>query len=337
MDKNIIEYTFNQVFKKYATKCHSTTKRNIQALTVASQKYGLLEVTGDTSGSMKIYKDEKNDTIFDFTNAFVDKDIIDFTNSGQKKIDLEKIFEAYENLPTKVKKDTHIIKFSVEDDRYIEDVLNGAIAWSGFIDPIYNETKTVIIPSSSFDKYLTKDGEYSLERVIAHEGMHCHDYPHPTKKTMNLINQYLHETETGNALDWNDRMKVFKYIEANGKKKFTKTFGYYQEAVQKNKRFISENGLDPTINKASDYGARDIVEDYAEAGSMIICGYKNPDNPNAVITINGEKVPYRNWVATHPYQAQALIKDLFGDKVSIKELNNMAYNPRYRVSEALDL
>ena len=56
---------------------------------------------------------------------------------------------------------------------------------------------------------------------------------------------------------------------------------------------------------------------------MIITGYRNPDNPNATVRYNNRPMQFKEWITVHPYQAQYLIKELYGEEVSIQDLQKM--------------
>ena len=53
---------------------------------------------------------------------------------------------------------------------------------------------------------------------------------------------------------------------------------------------------------------------------MIILGLHNPNNPKAVVRWDGETMQYREWIKLHPYKAQYLAKEIFGEDISIETL-----------------
>ena len=314
--KQVIEHIINNHNNKFISKCNpNSIKQNIIGFNEVSEKYGLTVLKPDQSGSAFTLYDHKNDVYLDFSNAFMRGNIIDVKNNGDKEINLEDIIRGYDNLPVKVKKKIGLIKYHhlVEGD----DVSEGTEAFSRFIDTESNTVGTITMPDYFFTKYNGRGGVDAYDFVLAHEAMHNYDYKRPSKKTFDLLNKYFN----GEYIEYQDRYKLYtNYIDAWGDKKFTKSNGFYETAVRNNSNYIYDAGGSATINRASDYGRVKQSEDFAEAGAMIITGYKNPDNPYSVVKFNNRNMQFREWVTVHPYQAQALIKELYGDKLSINEV-----------------
>ena len=328
MKKEIISNIIDEAINKYhptlnelKTKCSpSKSKTVIAGFQEQSAQHGLKFLTPDESGSAFTLYDEKNDTYLDFSNAFINKNIIDVKNNGDKYINLEDIFKGYEQLPTKVKKKIGLIKYHSYDEKEVGD---GTEAWAKFIDEQSKTVGTITIPDYFFTKYNNKgkNGADNYEFVLAHEAMHNYDYKRPTKKTFDLLNRYFN----GGYVEWQDRYKLFtNYIDATGKNKYTKTYGMFEKATQDNLDYLRNNNVNHDksirVNRSSDYGFSKKTEDFAEAGAMVMTGLHNPDNPNATVKYNNRIMQFREWVTIHPYQTQALAKELYGEKYSIDEI-----------------
>lgn len=325
MNKDIISNIFDNVIsnykeKEFTVKCKpSEAPTNVRAFTEVSEKYNLKMLKPDESGSAFTLYDDKNDVYLDFSNAFMNNNIIDVKNNGEKEINLEEIIQGYDKLPTKVKKKIGLIKYHhlVEG----EDISDGTEAFSRYIDTESKTVGTITMPDYFFKKYNKSNDEDSYERVLAHEAMHNYDYKRPTGKTFDLINKYFN----GESIDWQDRYKLFtKYIDATGKDKFSKTYGMFEKVRQDNLEYLWNNNVNHnkaiTLNRSSDYGGSKPTEDFAEAGSMVITGLHNPNNPNATVKYNNRKMQFREWVTIHPYQTQALAKELYGETYIIDEI-----------------
>lgn len=304
-------------------KCSKSKQKGvIRAFQTQSEMHGLKFLTPDESGSAFTLYDNKNDVYLDFSNAFINKDIIDIKNNGEKEINLEDIFRGYDNLPDKVKKKMGLIKFHhlVEG----RNVKKGTEAFSLYIDEDAKTVGTITIPDYFFTKYngKGKGGADNYENVLAHEAMHNYDYKKPSDKSFDLINNYFN----GNYIEWSDRKKLFKnYIFADGEDKYTKTYSdSWNKAIENNEKYLKDNGVPVSKasrrNTASDYGKTEATENYAEAGMMVITGLHNPDNPNATVRYNNRIMGFREWVTIHPYQTQQLAKELYGENWSIDDI-----------------
>ena len=326
MKKEIISNIIDEAINKYhptlnelKTKCSpSKSKTVIASFQEQSAQHDLKFLTPDESGSAFTLYDEKNDTYLDFSNAFINKNIIDVKNNGDKYINLEDIFKGYEQLPTKVKKKIGLIKYHSYDEKEMGD---GTEAWSRFIDHESKTVGTITMPDYFFTKYHNNKNGDNYDNVLAHEAMHNYDYKRPTKKTFDLLNQYFE----GKTLNWDDRKKIFvNYIDATGANKFTKTYGMFETVKQDNLEYLWNNNVNHdraiNLNRSSDYGGSKLTEDFAEAGRMVITGLHNPDNPKSTVLYNGRVMQFREWVTIHPYQTQALAKELYGEKYSIDEI-----------------
>lgn len=320
MKREIIESVFDEVIDNFNVKCSPSKSPSVTGgFGEHAEKFGLKVLKPDHSGSAFTLYDEKNDVYLDFSNAFINQNIIDVNNNGEKSINLEDIFKGYDSLPVKVKKRMGLIKFH----HFIEGengVNKGTRAWSTFIDADAGMVNTITIPDYFFTKYNSGDGNY--ERVLAHEAMHNYDYKKPTKNTLGLLDDFFHHKN----MDWQDRVKLFNnYIQATGKNKFTKTYGFYDKAKSANEDYLKKNGSNnsQSVNRSSDYGGTLPYEDFAEAGSMVLVGLHNPDNPNATVLFNGRSMQFREWVTVHPYQTQALAKELFGEDLSVDDVLGM--------------
>ena len=82
-------------------KCSVSSRAStIRAFQEYGEKYGLTTLKPDESGSAFTLYDHKHDTYLDFSKAFVNKNIIDIHNNGEKEINLEEIFRVYADLPS---------------------------------------------------------------------------------------------------------------------------------------------------------------------------------------------------------------------------------------------
>ncbi len=280
-----------------------------------AQMYGLEMLDTDESGIAFELYDKKHDTTLRFTNKFIEENLIDYKNQGKKSINLEDIFRAYDELPDVNKDAVHGIKF-LYGNNIAED--DGVMGWSQFLTDDFDFNQ-IGIPHYLFNH--TEEIGNNYERVLAHESAHCRDYPQISDKMKKSLQKTKEGTgdmiDTLNVMDLTLKSKILT-------EKFTETYGGYKDSVSNNARYLQQNGVSPTNsvyrNKSSDYGATKDWEDYAEASSMVITGYRNPDNPNATVRYNGRAMQYREWVTVHPYQAQYLIKDLFGVNVGVDEI-----------------
>lgn len=303
-------------------KCSKSKQKGvIRAFQSQSEMHGLTFLTPDESGSAFTLYDNKNDVYLDFSNAFINKDIIDVKNNGEKEINLEDIFRGYDSLPDKVKKKIGLIKF--HHLREGKDVKKGTEAFSRYFDHDAKTVGTITMPDYFFTKYNGKGkvGADNYENVLAHEAMHNYDYKKPSNKTFDLINSYFN-----NTLGWEEKKNILKnYVLADGADKYTKTYsGSWNKAIADNEQYLKDNGVPvgkaSMRNRASDYGGEKRTENYAEAGMMVITGLHNPDNPNATVCYNGRKMGFREWVTIHPYQTQQLAKELYGENWSIDDI-----------------
>ena len=324
MNREIINTIFDKIISKEDTikiKCKpSDGKRLNEAYDLYAQKIGLKITTNDNSEIHKLYTDDKFNATIEFTKDFIDENIVDIKNTDKKLINIKEIYNAYNNLPDKLKEKINTIRF-VKGDEY--DEKNGIGGWSKFLDEKILDVSGMYIPHYIFyhdDKIL---GNY--EMIIAHEAMHNYDYPNLDKKTFEQIkNAFSDNPSIENLLKLSALQKKYSLEETH-----INTHSTYKEVVEKNKAYLLQQGMGKDIDElnyaskhAKDYG---LSEDYADAGAIIILGYKNPDNPNAVL-INTDKqiVQYREWIKTHPYQAQYMVKELFDEDVSIEYLLKQA-------------
>lgn len=277
--------------------------------------YGLDMLDTDESGIAFELYDKEHDTTLKFTKKFIEENLIDYRNKSRKTINLEDVFSAYDELPDVNKDAVNGIKFLFGNDMAEDD---GVMGWSQFMNEDL-EFNQIGIPHYLFNH--TNDWGNNYERVLAHESAHCRDYMELT----NEQKQSVQRTKDGTG-DLGDTINVMelKLKSMLPTDKFTETYGGYGDSVTKNAQYLQKNGVSPsasvTRNKSSDYGSTKDWEDYAEASSMVITGFRNPDNPNATVLYNGRPMQYREWVTVHPYQAQYLIKDLYGVDVSVDEL-----------------
>lgn len=279
-----------------------------------AQMYGLDMLDTDDSGIAFELYDKEHDTKLRFTKKFIEENLIDYKNQGKKTINLEDIFSAYNELPDVNKSAVNVIKYLFGNDMAEDE---GVMGWSQFMSEDLNFNQ-IGIPHYLFNH--TNDTGNNYERVLAHESAHCRDYMQLTEGQKESIQKT--KDGTGDLSDTINVMEL-KLKSMMPKEKFRETYGGYSDSVTNNARYLQQNGVSPSAsvsrNKSSDYGFKD-WEDYAEASSMVITGYRNPDNPNATVRYNGRAMQYREWVTVHPYQAQYLIKDLFGVNVSIDEI-----------------
>lgn len=274
--------------------------------------------------SVSLY-DKQNNTRIDFTKKFLDMNLIDYNNNDTEgKTNLEDVISAYTSLPDKMKKKVNLLEFNEEPLENDGGLVYGQSSW---IDPYHNEFSTVEINPNVF----TDKDSPSLAFIMGHEVGHCYDYqPIPSKDKEVLTNLM-----NGNVSSPSDFEVMKKYAKMNeSEDKFLHSPYSYGDAQEQNKNWLYDKygdlpkvplvdggSIDPydLLNMSSNYGylTGDNGEDYAEACGIIISGHSNPQSTVEWANVD---LSYNDWVATHPYQAQYLLKDLYGENHTIEEL-----------------
>ena len=319
--KDIIEenITIHPLLEDLNVKCSIWNRKSvITSFNQHAQMYGLEMLDTDESGIAFELYDKKHDTTLRFTKKFIEQNLLDYKNQGKKEINLQDIFNAYEQLPETNKNAVNVIKYLFGNDMAKDE---GVMGWSQFLsdDLDFNQ---IGIPHYLFTHMNDTGNNY--ERVLAHETAHCNDYP----KLSDEMKTSIQKTKNGTG-DISDTLNVME-LTLKSKittEKYTETYGGYADSVTNNIKYLQDMGVPISSsafrNRSSDYGANKDWEDYAEACSMIITGHNNPDNPNATVKYNGRAMQYREWITVHPYQAQYLIKKLYGEDVSIQDLQKI--------------
>lgn len=337
MNRNDIEEVLDIILHKqgFTIKCSKVSTRSSveKAFHNVAEKYGLtlkannknlpkLQGNNDDLNSNIVFTltDEKHHTRLEFTERFLEDNFIAFSEKGNHKnhtITLDEIIGGYDKLPDRNKDSVNLIKFFNRGGMSEESKL----ASSQFTSTMDKEMNVINIPNYYFTKYNpTGEGWDNYEFVLAHESMHCLDYIKVNDKTYDLIQKFFN----GEYLEYTDTKKVFDYIQGGDSKIMTKSNGKYLQSWGKNEDYLIEHKVNESrldsLNKASDYGSTRISEDFAEAGAMVTLGFHNPDNPKAVVRWNGGEMQYREWIKLHPYKAQYLVKQIYGENVSIDTL-----------------
>ena len=283
--------------------------------------------------------DTKNNTQIKFSKEFLNKDLIDYKNEGNKAMNLEDVIQSYTDLPDPLKKDTNQILF---DD---EEIPSATGEWiygiSRWLDPTLKDTNTVHISPILFDG---SSDNPSLSFVLGHEMAHCHDYKKIPPKEKESLVQALDNIYNKGIPPKEDEIKLLgKYNKILGTGEyFMRSSNSYADAQMNNRKMIADEYMNGNMgqlvatpedkmvpdgvywslnvmNSSSMYGLAtgSVHEDYADACAIITSGHSNPQT-----TINycDHQVSYGDWVATHPYQAQYFFKELYGENYTIEEL-----------------
>ena len=340
MNRNVIEEVFDEVINKFSLKCSRVSRRASveKAFYNISNKYGLklekheIQETiyskplNDGLNYDPVYTltDKEHNTQLIFTEKFLDDNIISFTPQGNHKnhhISLEEIIQGYMNLPSNNKDSVNMVLFKYLGEKDTDFENTGILAYSTFEDVSAKEMNTITIPSYYFRQYNpTGDGWDNYDFLISHESMHCLDYIRVSGEEYNLRKNKLNLQDL-TPTEYKLWLELQGGVTKTNIMSKSENPNEYGSVITNNSNYLSENKVNsnrlPQLNKASDYGASKISEDYAEAGAMVMLGYKNPSNPKAVVRWNGETMQYREWIKLHPYQAQYLVKQVYGENVSI--------------------
>lgn len=358
IDKETISNIFDEVISNHKSftdkdtgiveeeKCTVSNRPQFKdAIRESSQKYGL-QITFGGRGeetSVSLY-DEKNKTTINFSKKFLDSNLIDYKNENTDgKTNLDDVINSYAQLPDKMKKATNLITFSGDEFPSETGEIYGRSSW---IDLNNNNFNTVEISPYLFKPSSDNPG---LDFVMAHETSHCYDYARIptgdakvlqgifekndvdklTKEEFNVLNKYANKNMNGEK--FLHSTNTYSDAQKNNKQMLTEKYGQYQEVPLTNGGTLDVMDI---MNSSSDYGflTGSVAEDYAEASAIIITGH---NNPNATIEYVDDPVSYGDWVATHPYQAQYLLRDIYGENYSIGDLQKMG-NPNHITVTGID-
>lgn len=344
VSKDIIEKTidyFLHIKGVTVIKCKPSYRPHVlEVLNKYADQYGFLITTYKdkddlyNKNAIATLYDPVNDTMIEFNKDYINGNYIDWNNTGKKKINIEDIFTAYDELPSICKENVNLIKHTTDDSFGL--LGDKALAWSTIYSNEDKMFNVVNFPLSYFEDNEMSDVN-SYDFLLSHEASHCRDYitftpeeealfrkvkdfirnPNISKEEKNeyaksseykeyreimntLTNPYSHMSISGQGLDeekfWSSTRNNYAYLQTAN----------INNALQH--------------NKASDYGVSEIFEDYAEFGAMVVTGYHTPDNPNSRVKFNGEWMQYREWAKLHPYQIQYFVKDYYNEDVSIEEI-----------------
>lgn len=307
--KKDIQLIFEEVIhKNFKIKCKPSYRNStINAFKDKSREYNLKILPSDDKKVFMKFYDSKNNTQIIFTKDFINKGHIDLQDSNEKDINIGRLFEGYNNLPTKNKEDINELLFTV-DDSYKD---TGVKAWTHLLTEEGNH-HLITIPDYAFDIHNT-DNTMSYEYILAHESMHAHDFIKLNSEQLNNPSDY-GNLDAGNPDSYRFTSSVFGED------------GYLSKQDYLVARDLNDKYIGWLIGggfnnyPSSDYGVRDEHEDYAEAGAMIITGWNNPDNPNSVTIKNKVPVQFREWVKTQPFKVKYILKEVYDKDVSIKEI-----------------
>ena len=275
--------------------------------------------------------DPQHDTMIEFNKDFINANLIDFTNNGKKNIDIEDIFNAYNELPVKCKDSANLIKHTTEEEFGL--LGDPSFAWSQIYSDEDKMLNTITIPLSYIDNMSEINLDYSF--ILGHESMHTRDYYKLTQEETDIF--YKAKNEGVLSLT-EDEQKVYREVKNVLGNDFTKMSisvmgeddeGYFT-ADRENAIYLN-GGVTPQIgewgkitdNKASDYGTSDGSENYADFGAMVITGLHNPSNPSSRVLFDGDWIQFKDWAKLHPYQIQYFAKDLYNEEYTIDEILEM--------------
>lgn len=341
MKKEIIE----KIFDEAITKCgRVSTRASVEkAFHKIAEKYGFgikkqgIQETdypkpaNDGLNYDPVYTlyDKKHNTELVFTEKFLDDNQVAYNPQGNHtnhSITLDEIIDGYLKLPTNNKDSVNKILFKYLGDKEDENVDTNTLAFSNFTDVSANEMNVITVPSYYFDVYNPTGNDWdNYDFLLAHESMHCLDYLRLSEREYNINKK---EVTTHDLTP--TEYKIWYQLNAFPRNIMDKSNGSYQKAITDNINYLKDNEVAnyrlPHLNSASTYGATDVSEDFAEAGAMVMLGFHNPDNLRAVVRWDGATMQYREWIKLHPYKAQYLIKELYGEDVSVDTLLGQSVN-----------
>lgn len=331
MNKDLISDVFdriifrNKLIPDINVKCSPSSRESyVKSFRKYGESFGLRMIPNSDDDTVFTFMDEEHGTLLKFGKTFINRDNIDIYDEDKKSINITDVFEAYMNLPDDNKDSVNIINFTTRLDKNVEE---DTMAYSEFISPMNRETNVITIPDYLFN---SDSIGINYERTLAHESMHCKNYPKIDEGThesiVNVLNGGREPSDILTFMEYNLRSKLELF--ENNNSDFTVSVSDNLNYLQEKNTLSSRKDIND-LNKSSDYGDSVLFEDYAEAGSMVITGWRNPDNLNSVVKYDGRSVQFREWITIHPYQTKVLVKELYGEDVSIDTILGMGISSEY--------